>query len=397
MTPLMSRALMIRLASVVAGAIGFYLPLAAVPTFAAAHGAAAAAGLANGALLLATVAGEFATPRIVTRVGYRWTLAAGLALLGLPTPLLLLPGGTSTPAIVAVCVLRGAGFALSVVAGGALTAAILPAQRRGEGLALVGLVGGIPTLLALPLGPWIAAHCGYGLVFVLTAAAPTLAIASVPGLPGRDPAEGESLGLLAGLRNPRLARPAVIFASSASAAGVAVTYLPLAAAHSAGWVVPAALLAQPAASTGARWLAGRLGDRRGPARLIVPGVGLSVAGMAAMAITGSGVLVVAGAAVFGAGFGVLQNATLTLMYARVPASEYGTVSAIWNGAYDLGMAAGALAVAALVTLTGFAAAFAVVAASMLPALVLARREPATGARPARAAVEPVALVPSTTG
>ena len=78
---------------------------------------------------------------------------------------------------------------------------------------------------------------------------------------------------------------------------------------------------------------------------------------------------------FGAGFGVLQNATLTLMYARVPASEYGTVSAIWNGAYDLGMAAGALAVAALVTVTGFGAAFALVAASMLPALVLARREP----------------------
>jgi len=392
MTPLMSRALMLRLVSVVAGAIGFYLPLAAVPTFAAAHGAAAAAGLANGALLLATVAGEFATPRIVARAGYRWTLGAGLALLGLPTPLLLLPGGASTPSIVAVSAVRGVGFALSVVAGGALTAALLPAQRRGEGLALVGLVGGIPTLVALPLGSWAAAHWGYGLVFVLTAAAPTLAIASVPGLPGRQATDGPSHGMVAGLRNPRLRRPAVIFASSASAAGVAVTYLPLAAGHHAGWVVPAALLAQPAASTAARWLAGRLGDRHGPARLLVPGVSLAVGGMAAMAVTGSAMLVVAGAAIFGAGFGVLQNATLTLMYARVPASEYGTVSAIWNGAYDLGMAGGALAVAGLVTVTGFSAAFAVVAASMVPALAMSRRD--AGYRPARVTAEPeVVAVP----
>ena len=77
---------------------------------------------------------------------------------------------------------------------------------------------------------------------------------------------------------------------------------------------------------------------------------------------------------FGTGFGVLQNATLTLMYARVPVAGYGAVSAIWNGAYDLGMGAGAIAVGALVTMTGFSGAFLVVAASMLPALSLARRE-----------------------
>jgi predicted MFS family arabinose efflux permease len=62
------------------------------------------------------------------------------------------------------------------------------------------------------------------------------------------------------------------------------------------------------------------------------------------------------------------------MYARVPATEYGTVSAIWNGAYDLGMGAGALAVGVLVTMTSFGAAFVVVAATMVPALAAARRE-----------------------
>src|SRR4051794_11737087 len=389
MTPLLSRALLLRLVSVVAVAIGFYLPLAALPMFAAAQGATAAAGLANGALLLCTVAGELATPRLLARLGYRRTLAAGLVLLGLPTLVLLAPGGASVTAIVAVNAVRGVGFALSVVAGGALTAALIPAQRRGEGLALVGLVGGVPALLALPSGTWAATHWGYAVVFLVSAAAPLGAIVTVPALPVREPASGRSHGLTAGLRNPALLRPAAVFATSASAAGVLVTYLPLAVGAHAGWVVPAALLAQPALSTAGRWFAGRLGDRGGQSRLLIPGVLLAVTGMTAMAVTASGVLVVAGAAVFGTGFGVLQNATLALMYARVAPAEFGTVSAIWNGAYDLGMGGGALAVGTLVTLTGFSAAFIVVAASMLPALAIARRD----ARPDPLRTAKVELLP----
>ena len=106
----------------------------------------------------------------------------------------------------------------------------------------------------------------------------------------------------------------------------------------------------------------------------MPGVALSVLGMAAMAGTASTVLVVAGATAFGVGFGVLQNATLSLMYARVPAAGYGAVSALWNAAYDVGMGAGAIAVGFLVAGLGFGPAFLLTAASMLPALVLARRE-----------------------
>jgi predicted MFS family arabinose efflux permease len=268
---------------------------------------------------------------------------------------------------------RGVGFAVSVGAGGALTAALIPSERRGEGLALVGLIGGIPALLSLPFGAWAATHWGYGVVFILTAAVPVAAIATVPALPAQVATSVRGTGVVAGLCNRRLRRPAMIFAASASAAGVVVTFVPLAVPH-ATWAAPAALLAQPTASTAGRWYAGRLGDRRGQTRLLVPGVALSVVGMATMAVTSYGVLVVAGAVVFGIGFGVLQNATLALMLARADAGEYGTVSAIWNGAYDLGMGAGAVAVGALVTVTGFPGAFLAVAASMIPGLVTARRE-----------------------
>ncbi|WP_329056350.1 MFS transporter [Amycolatopsis sp. NBC_01488] len=369
---LVSRALLVRFVSIFGSSIGFYLPLSVVPLFAKQTGSDSGAGLATVALLLATVAAELVTPRLVARVGYRWALAGGLVLLGAPT--LLLTAGSDVRVIVGVSVVRGIGFAIAVVAGGAVTALLIPADRRGEGLALVGIVGGIPGLLALPAGVWAAAHWGFTPVFVVTTVATLLALLSVPGLPRHAATPQEDGGVLAGLRNPALTRPATIFAVSAAAVGVLVTFLPLAASGRPAWVAASALLAQPAAATAARWVAGRLGDRHGPGLLLLPGVVLSAVGMAAIAATGTPVLVIGGALVLGAGFGALQNATLTLMYARVPAGGESAVSAIWNAAYDLGMAAGALGAGLVVGSVGYPVTFVLAAVVIVPALALVRRD-----------------------
>jgi MFS family permease len=371
---LVSRALLIRFVSIFGSSIGFYLPLSVVPLFAKQAGSDSGAGLATVALLLATVAAELVTPRLVARVGYRWALGVGLVLLGAPT--LLLTVSSDVWVIVGVSVVRGIGFAIAVVAGGAVTALLIPADRRGEGLALVGIVGGIPGLLALPAGVWAAAHWGFTPVFVATTVATLLALVSVPGLPryAATPKEDGGHGVLAGLRNPVLTRPATVFAVAAAAVGVLVTFLPLAAADQPAWVAASALLAQPAAATAARWVAGRLGDRHGPAVLLVPGVVLSAVGMAAIAATGTPSLVIGGAVVLGAGFGALQNATLTLMYARVPAGGESAVSAIWNAAYDLGMAAGALGAGLVIGSVGYPVTFVLAALVIVPALALVRRD-----------------------
>jgi predicted MFS family arabinose efflux permease len=92
------------------------------------------------------------------------------------------------------------------------------------------------------------------------------------------------------------------------------------------------------------------------------------------AMTGSPVAVLTGVAVFGTGFGIAQNATLALMYARVPASGYGTVTALWNIAYDGGMGVGAAGFGVLAGVTGYPSALAVTAALMLVALIPAYRD-----------------------
>lgn len=65
------------------------------------------------------------------------------------------------------------------------------------------------------------------------------------------------------------------------------------------------------------------------------------------------------------------------MYARVPTSGYGTVSALWNFAYDAGMGVGAVGFGWLASQTGYPLAFAVTAALMLTALVPAWRDHST--------------------
>ncbi|MEV6736326.1 MFS transporter [Streptomyces sp. NPDC051104] len=366
---LVTRPLLLRFVTVIGSSASFFLLLSVVPAYAQSVPGRGSdqAGLVTGALMLATVAGELMAPWLAARCGHRVLLGAGLLLLGAPA--LALTASQSMGWIVAVCLVRGLGFAFTLVAGGALTASLIPPERRGEGLALIGVMAGVPSLVGLPLGAWLALHTGYGPVCAVAALIALVSIAAVPGLPGREAAPGPPLGIFAGARSGTLGRPTAVFAVTAVGAGIVVTFLPLAVASGSSGVVAAALFVQPAAATASRWFAGRRADRRGAAGLVVPGLVASAAGILVVALTGVPAAVVAGAAVFGAGFGITQSATITLMYSRVPASGYGTVSALWNVAYDAGMGIGAVGFGAVAGLTGYPWAFVLTALLMLTALV----------------------------
>jgi predicted MFS family arabinose efflux permease len=374
---LVTRPLLVRFVSIVGASASFYLLLSTVPEYARAAGASAGtAGLTTTALTLSSVAAYLVAPRLIARYGYRPVLAVGLAALGAPALVLAAPSGigASLAVIMSVCAVRGVGFAVTCVAGYALTVSLIPPQRRGEGLGLVGLVSGVPSVTCLPLGVWLVAHVGYRPVFVAGGLAALAGLASVPWLPRPGRAAGPSTGILAALRTPALNRPALTFSAAAMAVGIIVTFLPLAMAKTSADVAALALLVQPATAIGGRWLAGRYGDRRGPAVLLAPGVLVAAAGLAALSLTAVPALVIAGAAVFGAGFGVTQNASLTIMYDRVPESGYSAVGAVWNLAYDGGMGVGAAGFGVLAAWTGYPAAFALTAA-VLPVVLAAARRP----------------------
>jgi MFS family permease len=96
--------------------------------------------------------------------------------------------------------------------------------------------------------------------------------------------------------------------------------------------------------------------------------------MIAMIWLASPVAVIVGMSLFGTGFGIIQNATLTLMIDRMPASGIGTASALWNLAYDAGYGAGPAVFGLFAGRTGYPAAFALTGLLMLAARPAGRRE-----------------------
>jgi predicted MFS family arabinose efflux permease len=205
---------------------------------------------------------------------------------------------------------------------------------------------------------------------VVAAVTALVGLAVVPGLPEKDPEPERSLGVVAGLRTGGLVRPATVFLTTTMAAGAAVTFLPL-AAHGMSAL---ALLGLSAAATLTRWWGGRHGDRHGSARLFVPAVAVSGAGVLVLFLLPNPVAVLGGMVLFGAGFGAAQSASLSLMFERVAPSGYGTASAVWNLAYDAGLGLGATAFGVLAAWTGYPAAFACGAALIVAAIPLALRD-----------------------
>jgi MFS family permease len=345
----------------------FLLLISVMPMLAASAGASsAAAGLITGALLGGTVIAEAASAFAIRRLGYRVVLAAGALLLGAPT-LALLPR-EPLAVMVAVSLVRGLGFGLCGVAAGALTALLLPAERRGEGLGLLGIVSGVPAIVALPAGVWLAGHHQATVAVAIAAIMGLLPLAALRWLPAGRPGSRPGGGPAASGRGAL--RLALVFAACTVAAGVIDSFLPLTKGIPSG-VSSTALLVQAITATLSRWQAGRHGDRLGHARLLVPAIIASALGMGALIWLASPAAMLAGLALFGAGFGVVENSTFALLIERLPEAK---ASALWNLAYDAGYGAGPVMFGLFSARTGYPAGFALTGLLVLAALPAARRE-----------------------
>jgi predicted MFS family arabinose efflux permease len=260
------------------------------------------------------------------------------------------------------------------VAGAALAAQLAPAGRRSESLGLYGAAVGLPSIAFLPAGVWASGHVGYPPVFLAGAVLALVALAAVPGLPARA-----SLAHPAPTATPPdrprggVAGPAAVFAAVALVAGVLLTFLPLHLSGASNGLAAVALLVQSCTTPLARWAAGRWLAGRG-GRMLLPAVLAVAAGTAVLAWGPNPVAVIGGVGLFGIGFGVAQNVTLDLMFARVPASRFAQASALWNIAYDAGMGVGAVGFGLLLEHTGYPAGFLCAAAVLLIVIVPAWRQ-----------------------
>jgi predicted MFS family arabinose efflux permease len=350
----------------------FFLLLSVMPMLAKAAGVGSSgAGLMTGSLLLGTVVAEALATLALRRLGYRAVIAAGAVLLG--PPALAMLGHQPQAVMIGVSLVRGLGFGFCGVATAALTAKMLPPERRGEGLGLLGIVSGVPAVVALPAGVWLAGHHLAATAAAMAAVIgllPLVALRWVPG--GREPrpAGRPARTGWSGRLSVSALRLPLIFAAVTVAAGVVDSFLPLVKAIPSD-LCSAGLLVQSVVATVTRWQAGRYGDRYGHGRFLVPALAVCALGLAALLGLDSPAPLFAGLVLFGAGFGVLESATFARLLEQQPEA---TASARWNFAYDAGYGAGPAVFGLFCARTGYPAAFALTGALVLAVVPLALRE-----------------------
>jgi MFS family permease len=359
---------------------GYALLLPVVPLWVARGGSGAfGAGATTATLMATTVATQLAVPWLLARLGHRWVLGLGSALLGLPAPVLALSSDLGP--VLALSAVRGVGFGLATVAGSALVAELVPPAQHGRAAGRYGLAVGLPQLVLLAAGVAVVEQIGFTAVFVAAGVGPVIGALLVPAIrmhagPVEEPAAVESGSLVRAAPAPLVA-----MLTCSVAQGGLITFLPL-AVPGAGLLVAAALFATSAGALVGRLVAGELVDRRGlGGRLLVPGMLLAAAGLVAQVVAlgaGGAVLVVLGAAAVGLGFGVVQNDALTVLFAAFGRSRYGSASAAWNIAYDAGTGVGALGLGAVADPFGYPTAFAAAAGLLGVSVAAVRGGPRRG-------------------
>jgi predicted MFS family arabinose efflux permease len=336
------------------GFTSFCLTLASLPSWAVAGGASpATAGLVTAVMLTCTVLTQTVVPVLAARLGLARVFALGLLAMGVPAPLYLFDNELWW--LLLVSSVRGAGFAVVTVIGATMTARIAPPERRGEAIGIYSLSSSLPNLLAVPAGVALTLSGSFAWVAVL-AAAPVLAIPLVRalgpmGAHEEEPDEGE--GVPGRLRGAALAAagPAGVLLVVTLATSGLVTFLPI--ERPDGVLATVSLLVFGVTAALTRWRAGAFADRIGSRVLLPAGLCLSAAGLSTVASglsvvhgTSGEALILLGAAVFGTGYGAVQNLTLVAAFGRAGRDGAATASAVWNGAFDAGLAVGAVVVGA---------------------------------------------------
>ncbi|TJZ74952.1 MFS transporter [Rhodococcus oryzae] len=343
---------------------GWSLLLPVVPfAIKQAGGSDALAGASTAIFMATTVATQLCTPTLLRSWGYRWVLAVGCLLLGLPSLAFLL-STEAVPALI-ISAVRGIGFGLVTVAGSALIGELAPKEILGRATGAQGIAISLAQMVALPLGLALFGRGQSSLVFVLAALVPLLSIASIAALPSITRPVGA--GPRGRLPLRLLLVPCLAMVVVASAYGGVTSLLPIAVEDRAA-IAGVALAVVSGAILVGRYGAGALADRFGHGRSMVPALACATlgAGLFAAGVIGDGQVgfLMAGAVAFGLGFGACQNEALVSLFTGAGPARLGAASAAWNVSYDAGTGIGALTLGVVAGFAGYTWVFAIAAAAI---------------------------------
>lgn len=323
----------------------------------------AAAGIVTAVIAACTIALELASPGLMRRFQARSLLLWALVL-----QTLAMAGFAelrALPAMLLCGALTGAGFGVAATVTANSVGSLAPPGRHGEAIGYFGISASAPTIFAPPLALLLLDAFGPGAAFAAGAAVC-------------------AAGALLSMRLPREARPVTafepgngVFATLAGRAvlltwlsfvcvsvtyGAAVSFTPLLLGTTGIGSAAVFLLIFGLTRAVTRVLSGRLIDRVGDRRLVLPSLAVGAVALTALPFRMAPLTAVA-AAGFGAAFGIVQTGTFVGLHRAAGPRRAGNVSGIWNMAVDAGLGSGTLVLAPVAAAIGYPGMF-----WLLPAL-----------------------------
>jgi predicted MFS family arabinose efflux permease len=313
----------------------------------------AAAGVVTAVAAACTIVLELLSANLLRRFHHRTLLAA--ALLVQVLAMAGFAGLRELPAMLVCGALAGAGFGLSATVTASAVASLAPPDRQGEAAGYFGLSASAPAVIAPPVALLLLNASGPGAVFVAgaaTCAAGALIATRLTASARRASAFEPGNGVLATLSSRGVLRIWLAFVCAAVTYGAAVSFTPLLLGTEGPGSALVFLLVFGLTRAVTRALSGRLIDRGGDRRFVLPGL---AAGGLALALLPFHVplLTVLSAVVYGAAFGVVQTGTFVGLLRAAGPARAANVSGIWNMAVDVGFGSGALVLAPVAAGLGF--------------------------------------------
>ncbi|MGH7910697.1 MAG: MFS transporter [Candidatus Dormibacteraceae bacterium] len=281
--------------------------------------------------------------------------------LGLPFARGILPFGV-------LRALTGVGWGNLTSNANTLAGETAPPGRRGEALGLYTMAGSVALAGGPAVGLLLASWLGYAAAFWVATAFAGLGLLATLRLraPAQERRPLTRLGLRSLISREALG-PALVLLLHAIMYGGLITFLPLLAVQRHLGNPGLFFAVYAIALLGLRSVAGRLSDRFGRVRVIVPGLACGSASLLLLAVSGNLLEMLAAALLFALAMGLVQPPALAWGMDLAP-ERRATAMATMVMAQDLGIILGGTLLGAVGTLASYSALFSIGAACGLVAL-----------------------------
>jgi len=258
--------------------------------------------------------------------------------------------------LLALRVVHGVGWGASTTATGTIASDVIPAVRRAEGMGYYGIAATIAMSLGPALGLYLIEFSSYAVLFTGAAIVAALGFAGSFFINYEIPRKNRGTGgpPVKGVILEKTAIPPalVLFFITLTYGGI-ITFLPSYADYRGVENIGVFFTVYALVLLFSRPFIGKMADRYGARKFLVPGIILIAAALLLLVRANSLTMFLLIAVVYGLGFGTVQPILNALIITLAPPERRGAANATFAVAMDLGIGLGAVILGYLTQKMGF--------------------------------------------